>query len=162
MLQTYAAPGMLGHPKAHYWFTYDKDRIYIAMQMQLPPDGQLVGKRRRTGVTVYSDDHIELWVNPARLHVAQEDSTYYQFGGNSAGSMHTFMHNPRTPGWMTYRGDKQFRNTVKDGWWTMEFSVKAEGLEKADLLDGTTWGVNFCRYWFNPSEESAWPNCSNP
>ncbi|MGA2618586.1 MAG: glycoside hydrolase domain-containing protein [Thermoguttaceae bacterium] len=161
MLQTYAAPGMLGHPKAHYWFTYDRDRIYIAMQMQLPPDGQLVGKRRRTGVTVYSDDHIELWVNPARLHAAQEDSTYYQFGGNSAGSMHTFMHNPRTPGWMTYRGDRQFQNTVKDGWWTMEFSVKAEDLEKADLLDGTTWGVNFCRYWFNPPEESAWPNCFN-
>lgn len=152
----HSAPNVLELRKARYWLTYDNERVYIAMQTELPPWGKLVGKRRRSPIDASMDDSIEFFVDPARAPGSPEESSY-QLLGNFAGTMMNFIHNPKLGGSLPFRGDIQFENSLDGGWWTTEMSVRAEELGKAQLVNGQTWGFNFTRHWFNPTNYSAWP-----
>ncbi|MBI4024075.1 MAG: hypothetical protein HY360_03785 [Verrucomicrobia bacterium] len=152
-----AAPHVLEVRKTRYWFTYDSERIYIAMQTELPPWGKLDGKRRRQPMDAARDDSLEIFVNPARPPGSAEES-YCQLLGNWTGSMINFIHNPKVSGSMPFNGNVRFENSVTNGWWTSELSVRAEELQGAKIVDGETWGLNFTRCWHNPFNYSAWPS----
>jgi len=152
--------GVLELRKARYCLTYDKERLYLAVQTELPPWGKLDGKRRRVAIEATGDDQIELFINPAR-RPGSPDESFYQLIGNWAGSMCNFTHNPRVSGSMPLNAKIAFANGTADGWWTAELSVAAAELHKAELADGMTWGVNFCRFWHHPRTYSGWPSGTN-
>lgn len=150
------APNVLEVRKTRYWLAYDNERVYLAMQTELPPWGKLDGKRRRSPIDAAYDDELELFVNPARAP-GSPDESYYQLLGNFAGTMMNFIHNPKVSGSIPFNGDVEFVNLLDGGYWTAELAVRAEDFAKAQLVNGQTWGFNFTRYWHNPHNYSAWP-----
>lgn len=151
---------VLDRIQSRYWIAYDKDKVYIAEQLELPPWGTMDGKKRRISADVTSDSSMEFWINPDRPGIDQMDRTFYQFIANAYDSTCNMAHNHRVSGWMQFNGESTFKSTCRDGWWTAEFSVAASELHGAHLTDGATWGFLFGRHLLYDGiySYSGWPS----
>jgi hypothetical protein len=142
--------------QVRYWFTYDAQKVYVAIQSELPPWGTLTARERRLESEVDNDHHLELFLDPFRG--TARDQTFYQFMGNPLGSIYDMGHNKDYGAVVPFTGDWEFKNTVKDGVWTAEIATRADRLNGGLLTPGGTWGVNFCMGWQDPFEYTAWPS----
>lgn len=148
---TLAAPRQV-----RYWFTYDAQKVFVAVQSELPPWGTLSARERRLETEVDGDHHLEVFLDPFRG--TAKDQTFYQFMGNPKGSIYDMGHNKDYGAVVPFAGDWEFKNSVKDGVWTAELATRADSLNGGVLTPGAVWGVNFCMGWQDPFEYTAWPS----
>lgn len=156
----FAGFGLIGERRAaRYFIAYNKETetLYVAMQTELPPWGNLRAKVRRIAFEVFHDDHFELHINPPRAP-EDPDKAYYQLVGNPKDSFWNSQHTEQNPGFLPFNGDWTLRSSVKDGWWTWEMSTPAKALGNARITPGTLWGFKFVRCWLQPHAENIWPS----
>ncbi|HWL52729.1 MAG TPA: glycoside hydrolase domain-containing protein [Chthoniobacteraceae bacterium] len=121
---------------------YDDERLYL-MIVSPAKEMKLRAEVKEDGVSrIMSDDAVEILLAPH-----EDQSNYYQLGGNSLGKIFA-----SHAGDMTWRGDWQNANTLFEGFWYSEWSIpfKALGMKSAPPA-GTRWKANFCRDWATDS-----------
>ena len=95
--------------------------IYVAIQSQLPDEGQLLTRTNADSLKAVYDDSLEVYVCPTP---DSSDKVDYQFLANSRAKADTTSISaarPRkTPSW---KGDYKQANGLHDGWWHFEFAI---------------------------------------
>ena len=129
---------------------YDDANLYIAMKCLLPPGVPPKTKQRPHDGNVFSDDVVEIMIDPGR---SQTD--YYQLAVNASGS--------RFDGVRQYGGavcdsswDGEWIAAThhEDGFWSVEVAVPFHLLGILPGV-GSTWGINLCREGKTPVELSS-------
>jgi hypothetical protein len=131
--------GVIDPIAAECWFGYDKQKLYFAVRQEVPPDGQIRGKKRRGQPWGAStDEHVEILIDPSP---ASPDQTRFQFMGNVCNFITELGHNDRIGGFVPFSGQWTVANKVEGKWWTQEMSTPISALGQAQYAPGATWGV---------------------
>jgi hypothetical protein len=128
--------------------TFTDERLYVAVESEVPPTGPIASKKFDDGRLVF-DSSIELWIDPNRANreTGEGDQSYYQFIGNSIGTVRDVKFALGAPdiGW---NANWEFENSVnmEKQLWTAELSVswKDLGLE-AGRVTGRSIGLVVAR-----------------
>lgn len=134
---------------------FSKERLFIAIVTELPPDGKLVANRKLRDGRLVFDDSFELWLNPYRNGKA--GGTYFQILGNYIGTVgDTKFTGKGAPdkGWdpkMSFANG--IHRTVEEGpaWarengvWTAELSIPFAELGWDGDPIGRSIGILICR-----------------
>jgi hypothetical protein len=99
---------------------FTAERLYFAVQTELPPDGELIAQQtRRDAVKIVFDSAIEIWISDLSRKGVQ-----YQFMGNSTGACCDAKKSAGSPdtGW---KADWEYANRLdrEKSLWTAEVSV---------------------------------------
>ncbi len=111
------------------WMGYGTDAIYIALQAETPPRGNLVAGQR----WINHDDSLELWFAPPE-HLRVVDSLKFGAFQIIVNSKEQFLAEHHNPGFglgsVQWKHNAQIKSSVKDGLWTLElaFPTKAMGV----------------------------------
>lgn len=142
------------------FLTYDDKNFYFAMK-------NLFNYKRLANMTkrdsqVINDDAFELFLNPNFGTKAGSMKGYYQFIGNSIGTIYDIKHQPGIgqiyPGW---NGNWEFKNSVTENEWIAELSVPFSELGVEAPSDGTKWNITVCRdYSSNAPFQERWTTWS--
>ena len=119
------------------WMTFTDEKLYMAVRSEVPPTGPIAKKEFDDGRLVF-DSAIEVWIDPNRPNreTGEGDQSYYQFIGNSIGTVRDVKFALGAPdiGW---NAEWEFGNSVdmERQLWTAELSVpwKDLGLEGAPV-----------------------------
>jgi hypothetical protein len=122
--------------------------IYVAIQSQLPDEGQLLTRVDSDSLKVAYDDSLEVYICPAPN---SNDKVDYQFIENSAGkcgyNIHLSGNAQETPSWS---GNWKHANGLHDGWWHFECAIPIESMGTVTKGRKTTdgvWAINATRNW---------------
>ena len=125
------------------WIGYDKDNIYMALQAETPPRGNLVAASKWFN----HHDSLELWFAPPQSRRTVESlkfgvfQTIVNFEGNFISEHHNPGYGLTSRDW---KHNATIKSIVEDGLWTMEmaFPLKAMGVEGSPEGD---WRIMICR-----------------
>ena len=100
------------------WMCYGKDAIYIALQAETPPRGNLVAGQR----WINHDDSLELWFAPP-AHLRVVDSLKFGAFQIIVNSKEQFLAEHHNPGFglgsVQWKHNAQIKSSVEDGLWTL-------------------------------------------
>ena len=122
-----------------YWFAYDAKRIYLAGRMQTYP-GEIYNTLPRRLAGGGPSGHFEFLVDPRSCHV---DHDWVQSMMYPLGKYENMGYSDRIGGFIPYDVEWEYKDSWKDGWWTIEMSAPVESFRKATLHDGAVWGILF-------------------
>ncbi len=138
----------LEHRRVRGWVGATADTIYLAIQSQLPDEGELRAAFDRDTLHVVSDDSIEIYLNPAP---DRGDNVDYQMLVNSKGFGGYHLHTQGNPEQdVSWRGDWTHVHGLHDGWWHAEIAIPVDSMDIVEAGRRTTdgvWAVNLCRNW---------------
>ena len=140
------------------WMTFSEEKLYMAVQSEVPPTGPIAEKKFDDGRLVF-DSSIEIWIDPNRdnRETGEGDQSYYQFIGNSIGTIRDVKFSLGSPdiGW---NGNWEFKNSVDMDrqLWTAEMSISWKDLGlKPGTVTGRTIGLviarDFKARWAQPT-----------
>ena len=149
---------------------YTRDRLYVAVVSELPPNQRLKTQQRgRDSVKMVFDSSVEIWTCPYRQtpQGAKVSQDYFQFIVNSNGNIldNSFFGGKPDPGW---DADWNVANKVhekvdegpawmkKHGVWVAEISVPFEDFGIEDSPVGRTIGLLIARNWHMHWDQSTW------
>ena len=118
-----------------FWFAFDDSALYFAVAVPVPEGVLLVAEHRARDSAVYTDDAVELFLDPGR-----EGSGYYHFVANSAGGLYDAKN--RDKAW-DGKGVR-CRGAVAAGLWVVEMAVPFADLGATAPTESERWGVNMC------------------
>ena len=146
------------------WLGYTRERLFIAVASELPPDGKLraMEMERAPEDTLYGAGGIELWIdaNRGQRSKTQKQLPYVQFISNASGAVFDKKYGlAGKPPSVAWDGDWEVGNDIhestdekspiqsENGIWVIEVSVpfKDLGLEKDPV--GQTIGCMVGRNW---------------
>ena len=126
---------------------YDDSHLYIGVKCLMPKGAWPVGELRPHDTYLFSDDVVEIFLNPGRRH-----ADYYQFVINAYGSTFDTLRQKgggHDPSWdVDWKGGAY----IADGYWSAELAVPFYSLGITPDV-GSTWGINLCRYARSPQDE---------
>lgn len=135
---------------------YDSEFIYLAICTELPPSGNLLTRVRRDDDRVFSDDSIEIWIDPnwANFQRQEGDQRFYQIIINHAGAKLDVQHETNKVenlGWDLKGHFFADKINTADGTWDVEFALpwSAFGI-KPDEVNVREIGLLIVRNWKSP------------
>ncbi|MCF7854672.1 MAG: DUF6067 family protein [Candidatus Pacebacteria bacterium] len=142
------------------WVGCDRDRLYLAFQTEMPPDGKLVSNKKMQGDSkVVLDDSIELWVVPpeeGRTADAKHGKGYFQLIINSIGTVFALNHEP---GYglsaAEWKPDLSWAISTEEGFWSVELSIPMQDFAMDKLVFPSTWRLRLARNWKNGWNQAA-------
>ncbi|MCW3053052.1 MAG: hypothetical protein JWN14_2222, partial [Chthonomonadales bacterium] len=140
--------GQLERRRIHTFVGATATHLYIALQSQLPAQGDLLTQVTTDNLKLVYDDSLEVWVDPTP---GAERGRSYQLFANAAGHTGYALHprggEPEHPDW---RGDWKVANGLHDGWWHCEISIPLATVAPGRRADQGVWAINLCRNWKQP------------
>ncbi|NQT85880.1 hypothetical protein HQ560_03890, partial [bacterium] len=122
--------------------------LYLAIQSQLPAEGELLAKVDKDTVKVVFDDSIEVWIDPTP---GSEHGQAFQMLANSLGRTGYKHHGRgRVQENPTWKGNWQVANGMHDGWWFCEIAIPIASIARDRIASQGSWGINICRNWKQP------------
>ena len=122
--------------------------IYVAIQSQLPDEGDLLTRTNADSLKVVYDDSLEVYVCPTP---DSSDKVDYQFIANSADrcgyNIHISGNAQEEPSW---KGNWKHASGLHDGWWHFECAIPIESMSTVTKGRKTTdgvWSINATRNW---------------
>jgi hypothetical protein len=138
---------------------YNKDKLFMAILTELPPDGKPVATVRRRDGKVFYDDNIEIWLDPNRLarDSKGKKASFYQFIGNSIGTILDIKHTPGKAGNENWNGNWSYKNSLdkKNKVWVAELSIPWKSLGINNPVNNKL-GLLISRNWKRPSKQTPW------
>ena len=148
---------------------YTKERLYVAMVSELPPNQRLDSQRRgRDSDKMVFDPSVEIWTCPYRQTAegAKVGEDYFQFIVNSNGNIldNAFFGGKPDPGW---NADWEIANKLhkeveegpawmkKNGVWVCEISVPFSDFGVEGSPVGRTVGLLIARNWHGGTWDQA-------
>jgi hypothetical protein len=113
------------------WLAYDTDRLYIAVRCWMQPGARPRAEVKTTGGPVFSDDCVELFLDPLRRGVS------HHFAGNSISTQFSARAMDGTwqpPGW-------QWQARQTDFGWEGEMSIPFAAFGLGTPKPGEEWGL---------------------
>ena len=150
---------------------FTKDRLYLAVVSELPPDQELVIDSRHRDGSMTKGDALDIWLdaNHANRQAGAGDQRYYQTMVNASGAIYDKSYDPTkgSPdlGWNgNWRVAHRTHDTTSEasalqtdtGVWVFEGSIPFEdiGIEGSPI--GKTIGVLIARIWRRPGGQQPW------
>lgn len=135
--------------QATAFICYDDAHLYIAIKCMMPEGGTPKGQDRPHDTYIFSDDTVEIFLDPGRRH-----SHYYQLAVNAYGA--TFdtrrqFGGTHDPAW---NGDWIAATSIEKEFWSVELAIPFHNLGISRNLDAD-WGINICRDTASPRSELA-------
>ncbi|MBI3920240.1 MAG: DUF4838 domain-containing protein [Armatimonadetes bacterium] len=122
---------------------YDNNYLYIQARCLEPKVSQMKATIREKDVGGFSDDSIELFVDPSG-----KGETYYQFCINSLGAVYDAWENPKAVGataTITWDSGLKVKTATDKDYWEMRAALPFANLVKKTPQPGSTWRFNLCR-----------------
>ena len=125
------------------WMGYGTDALYIALQAEMPPRGNLVAGHR----WINHDDSLELWfAPPANLRVV--DSLKFGAFQIIVNSKEQFLAEHHNPGFglgsVQWKHNAKIKSSVEDGLWTLELAFPTKEMGVLDSPEGD-WRILIVR-----------------
>ena len=132
---------------------YDDEALYIGFDCPTPPGGSIVARETKRDGRVYSDDCVEVMIDPNKT-----GDRYFHILVNSLGTI-----SDRYCDQGGYVGDGKWNGIIKAraaktaNGYSVEIRVPYHTL---DIIPGGAkeWGFNFCRDTRNPNQEASAAN----
>ena len=143
--------------KTVFKLAYDQKNLYIYARCLEPNVSQMKAATHDKDVGGFSDDSIELFVDPSG-----KGRTYYQFCINSLGTVYDALENPTAIGataTVTWDSGIKVKTAVGKDYWELRAALPFAGLMKKAPQPGETWRFNLCRNRFAEPDKapfSAW------
>ena len=129
---------------------HDDKNLYVAFRAPVPPGMKIKAAVETRGGSVWSDDCIELFLDPLR------NGAFYQVMANAKGAFAEFSAaggGGAIPGWDS---KARVRGQSDDAGFTVEMAVPFEAMGNPDHTAGTAWAVNFTREGATGGGLSTW------
>ena len=127
--------GRLLAVQPRFYLAFDDTALYFAAAVPVVRGAQLRAQQRDRDGAVYSDDSVELFLDPGTTR-----KRCYQFVVNSIGAL--FDAEDRNAKWNSPGARAAARKTDRE--WVLELSVPFVDLGVQSPADGTQWGANVC------------------
>ena len=143
--------------KTVFTLAYDAKNLYIYARCLEPNLSQIKAATHNNDVGGFSDDSIELFVDPSG-----KGETYYQFCINSRGTVYDALENPTAIGataTITWDSDIKVKTAIGRDAWELRAALPFANLVKEPPKSGSTWRFNLCRNRFSEPGKppySAW------
>ena len=129
---------------------FDDTHLYVAMECLMPKGAKPVGKSRPHDGNVFSDEVVEIMIDPGRTQ-----ADYYQLAVNAHGSTfdcaRLYGGSQEDDSW---DGQWTAATHVGEDRWSVELALPYYSLGiRPDI--GRTWGINLCREAKQPAEYSS-------
>ncbi len=143
--------------KTVFKLAYDEKNLYIQARCLEPRISQIKAVTRANDIGGFSDDSIELFVDPAG-----KGQTYYQFCINSRGAVYDALENPSAIGaTATISWDSGMKVKTASGkdYWELRVALPFASMGAKSPNPGSTWRFNLCRNRYVEADRppfSAW------
>ncbi len=152
----------LSFRRSNWAIAYDRQNLYLMMQTEMPPDGDLTARVRKKDGPVFSDDAIEIWV--ADSEKASERS-YYTFMVNPLGTV-SDTHFTVSSGMADPRWNAAWKHaSVRDKnskLWTIELAIPLDSLKFSGNIAGEKISLLLCRNWQKPFNQTPFLKFPHP
>ncbi|MGA2068121.1 MAG: glycoside hydrolase domain-containing protein [Thermoguttaceae bacterium] len=143
------------------YFGFSRDRLYIAVVSEYPPDGKDHSSGTARDKDYIRDECLEIWLDPNRDHRAEGrgDLRYYQMNCNAQGGIYDVSFDPKTGPDTGWNGHWDYKSTVDHSkhLWTAEISLPLADLGwTSGQAIGKTLGVLIARNYKAPWVQSTW------
>ncbi|MBM4082665.1 MAG: hypothetical protein FJ278_23365, partial [Planctomycetes bacterium] len=118
-----------------FWLAFDDQALYFAAAVPLAKGRKPVAQTHERDGKVYSDDSVELHLDPGRARSRQ-----FQFVLNSAGALYDAQ--GTNVGWNAKNA--RWAASVTEGQWQVELALPFADIAAAAPTDGARWGANVC------------------
>ncbi len=138
--------------KTAFKLAHDGERLYILARCREPYVSNILAATRENDIGGFSDDSIELFVDPAG-----KGEDYYQFCINSLGTVYDARENPTAiaaSSTITWNSGVEVKTAVGDDYWELRAALPFAAW-KLVPAPGSTWRFNLCRNRY--TEEGAPP-----
>lgn len=144
----FSRDGTLERRRVRAFVTATETHLYVAVQSQLPAEGDLLAAVQQGTEKLAFDDSAEVWVDPTP---GSESGAAYQLLGNAAGKRFFSAH-PRggarvSPAWAA---GWKLASSRQAGWWTWEVAIPVASIAPGRKASDGAWGINLCRDWKQP------------
>lgn len=129
---------------------HDDRNLYVAFRAPVPPGMKLKAGAETRGGSVWSDDCIELFLDPLR------NGAFYQVMANAKGAFAEFsapVGGGAVPGW---DAGAQVKARYDDTGFTVEMAIPFASMGNPDHAPGAAWAVNFTREGATGGGLSTW------
>ncbi|MBP88037.1 MAG: hypothetical protein CMJ64_15145 [Planctomycetaceae bacterium] len=143
--------------KTVFKLAWGEEHLYVYARCLEPNVSQMKADTLDNDVGGFSDDSIELFVDPSG-----KGETYYQFCINSRGAVYDALENPTAIGataTVSWDSDIKVQTTIGKDAWELRAALPLASLVKQPPRPGSTWRFNLCRNRFaEPGKPpySAW------
>ena len=143
--------------KTAFQLAWDDSRLYIRARCDEPRISSIKATTRDRDVGGFSDDSIELFIDPTGL-----GTTFYQFCITSRGVVYDARETPRAigaTGDVTWNSAIKARTTIGKRSWELRAALPLDRLGGQKPRPGSTWRFNLCRNRFAETGRppfSAW------
>jgi hypothetical protein len=143
------------------YFGFTRDRLYIAVVSEYPPDGKDHSSGTNRDKDYIYDECLEIWLDPNRDRRAEAkgDLRFYQMNCNAQGGIYDVAFDPKTGPNTGWNGHWELKSTVDHAkhLWTAEMSLPLADLGwKEGQAVGKTLGVLIARNYKGPWVQSTW------
>ncbi len=140
-----------------------QDRIYCAIQSELPKQGGILAEVKGPWEKIVFDDSVEVWIDP---NPESENGITYHMLCNSLGYAFYLAH-PRgdvpTQAYYGWKGDAKIANGFHKGFWHCEIEIPIDKIAPGRKANEGLWAINICRDFKQPwSWSSLGNNGYNP
>lgn len=124
---------------------YDEACLYFCFLSRLDATRSVVATVRDRDGNVWSDDNVEILLQPA-----PPGGTFFHFSAGAAGGFADMRDEDAA-----YDSNSVYRTSVQNGTWVAEFAIPFADLG-ATADKGALWGVNFTRGTVAPTQWTSW------
>jgi len=160
--QTIFSPGGFLEPRSGAsYFGFTKDRLFIAVVSEYPPDGKDHSSGTARDKDYVFDESIEIWLDPNRdrRQSQQGDLRFYQMNANARGGIYDVSFDPKKGPNTGWNGNWDYKTTVDHAnhVWTAEMSLPFGdlGWKPGEVL-GKSLGVLIARDYKQPWQQVTW------
>lgn len=144
----FAWQGQLERRRVRAFLAATESHLYVAIQSQLPAEGELLSAVDKDIEKIVFDDSVEVWIDPTP---GSEHGAAYQLLTNAKGRRYYALH-PRgnTKADALWNGHWQVAHGLHDGWWHAEFAIPLSSIAPNRKASEGAWAINLCRNWKQP------------
>ncbi len=139
------------------WLLYDNEKLYIAAKMLEPQMNELSATITERDGTVWLDDDIELFIDPANK---KDPAEYLHIAINPLGTVSDERGAPDVSGDTAWDCKNCTVKAAKGkDFWVVEMAIPFKSLGVTKPVAGTHWGINFARdRKAGNAEKGSWAN----
>ncbi len=151
---------MLTGGEASFWVGSDGERLYIAVESETPPEGQLLDRVEPAAqdgdARVWLDDSIELVIDPL-MGADESRRRLYHAILNARGAVYDQKHSTKGGG-EAWRGNWETKSTIISDRWHFEVALPLADMDVKPEDLSQPFGVRVCRNWMRAAgpKQSEW------